>query len=241
MTDINEQAPSIFTRIIKREIPAHIIWEDHECIAFLDINPFTIGHTLVVPKTQVDQLFDLNPQSYARLWGTAQKVAKQLKNVLKCTRVVVMVLGYEIPHAHIHLIPTNEENEALSPTRPQLTQTDFVTLAERIQSTHSLSTDSYPRTIDIQERWNQFAHHFTQYIEPVTLQVARAALEHLELDSLATDGHILEVGCGGGKAAIEIFEKSPKSVKLTITDISEVMLNIARDRIHSTQLPIHVM
>ena len=95
---------SIFTKIINREIPAHIVAEDDENIAFLDINPLTVGHTLVVPKKEVDYLFDLDDQTYTSLNLFAKKVAIALKKVTG-RRIGTAVIGIEVPHTHIHLIP----------------------------------------------------------------------------------------------------------------------------------------
>jgi histidine triad (HIT) family protein len=98
--------PSVFTRIAQGEIPGHIVYEDEHAFAFLDINPRRDGHTLVVPRREVDQLFDLEPDEHAALWAAARTVATGLREVVACDRVCVLVIGYEIPHAHIHLIPT---------------------------------------------------------------------------------------------------------------------------------------
>lgn len=99
---------TIFTKIIEGEIPSHRVYEDDSTYAFLDINPRQPGHTLVVPKVEVDYLFDLSPDQYGALWSAANTVAAALKQVTGCARVVVIVLGYEVPHAHIHLIPSND-------------------------------------------------------------------------------------------------------------------------------------
>ena len=102
---------TIFSRIINREIPAHIVAEDDQCIAFLDINPLTKGHTLVVPKTEVDYLFELEEDLYLHLHKFARKVAKGIEGVVSCNRIAVAVLGMEVPHAHIHLVPINREGD----------------------------------------------------------------------------------------------------------------------------------
>ncbi len=96
---------SIFTKIINREIPAHIVAEDENHLAFLDINPLVEGHTLVVPKKEVDYIFDLDDRDLADLHLFSKKVAKAIDRVLPCERVGVTVMGLEVPHAHIHLIP----------------------------------------------------------------------------------------------------------------------------------------
>lgn len=99
---------SIFTKIINGEIPSYKVAETAHCYAFLDINPLGAGHTLVIPKKEVDYLFDLDDDSYLHLQMTAKKVAKAIKAVVPCNRVGVAVIGLEVPHAHIHLVPINE-------------------------------------------------------------------------------------------------------------------------------------
>ena len=98
---------SIFTKIINGEIPAYKIAEDENFVAFLDAMPLVKGHTLVIPKKEVDLIFDLDTEEYKNLWAFAQKVAKKVKNAVPCIRVGVAVVGLEVPHAHIHLIPLN--------------------------------------------------------------------------------------------------------------------------------------
>jgi histidine triad (HIT) family protein len=96
---------SIFTKIINGEIPAYKIAENEDFIAFLDAMPLVKGHTLVIPKKEVDLIFDLESDEYKSLWAFAQEVAKKVKNAVPCVRVGVAVVGLEVPHAHIHLIP----------------------------------------------------------------------------------------------------------------------------------------
>lgn len=98
---------TIFSKIISGELPAHTVYEDERTYAFLDINPRQEGHTLVVPRREVDYLFDLPEEDYEALWAAVERVATALKAVTHCARVVVLVVGYEVPHAHVHLIPTN--------------------------------------------------------------------------------------------------------------------------------------
>jgi histidine triad (HIT) family protein len=97
--------PSIFTKIIEGEIPSYKIAEDDYNYAFLDINPLKRGHALVIPKSEVDYLFDLDDKEYASLMAFSKRVALALKQVIPCTRIGVAVLGLEVPHAHIHLVP----------------------------------------------------------------------------------------------------------------------------------------
>jgi histidine triad (HIT) family protein len=97
--------PSIFSRIVAGEIPAYKVAEDEFHLAFLDINPVAMGHVLVIPKAETDYLFDLDSESYSKLWLFAQKVARGLKLAVPCKRIGVSVIGLEVPHAHIHLVP----------------------------------------------------------------------------------------------------------------------------------------
>lgn len=113
--------PSLFTRIVDGEIPAQRVYEDSEHLAFLDIAPIQPGHTLVIPKQEVAQLFDLEPEAYAALWRVVRKVEAALRAATGCKRVVVMVVGYEVPHAHVHLIPTNELGDFPLPAQGILT------------------------------------------------------------------------------------------------------------------------
>ena len=125
---------SIFTRIINREIPGHIVAEDERYIAFLDINPLTIGHTLVVPKKEVDYIFDLDDDTLAGMNVFSKKVAIAIRKVVPCVRIGVEVIGLEVPHAHVHLIPMNR-TEDLNFTRPKLSpsKAELADLAEKIK------------------------------------------------------------------------------------------------------------
>ena len=111
--------PSIFTRIINGEIPCYKVAESEHFFAFLDINPVAKGHTLVVPKDEVDYLFDLDGGTLAGLMLFSKKVAKALDKAIACKRVGVMVIGTEVPHAHVHLIPFQRESQ-MSVTAPKL-------------------------------------------------------------------------------------------------------------------------
>ena len=102
---------SIFTRIIQGEIPCYKVAEDNRYFAFLDINPLTEGHTLVVPKKETDYLFDLDDDTLAGMVLFAKRIAKRIGEKIACKRVAVVVLGLEVPHAHIHLIPINNEKD----------------------------------------------------------------------------------------------------------------------------------
>ncbi len=102
---------SIFSKIAAGEIPSYKIAEDENFYAFLDINPVAKGHTLVIPRHEVDYIFDLNNEEYAAFWNFAHKVAIAMKAVMPCKRIGVAVMGLEVPHAHIHLIPINKESD----------------------------------------------------------------------------------------------------------------------------------
>ncbi len=124
---------SIFTKIINKEIPSYKIAEDNNFYAFLDINPLAKGHTLVVPKTEIDYIFDINDDLLSDMMIFAKKVAKAIKQEIPCNRVGVLVIGDEVPHAHIHLIPFNnvKEMSILSP-KLKLTTQEFKEIAEKI-------------------------------------------------------------------------------------------------------------
>jgi len=108
--------PTIFSKIIAGEIPGQIVYQDDKCAAFLDISPINPGHVLLVPKEEVDYLFDLPSDTYAYLWSVAPKLSAAIKTATGCTRVGVAVEGFAVPHAHIHLVPLNAGNE-LDPKR----------------------------------------------------------------------------------------------------------------------------
>lgn len=126
---------SIFTKIINGDIPCHKIAEDEKYFAFLDINPVKTGHTLVVPKQEVDYIYDLDDESLAGLNVFAKKVASAVKSACPCNRVGVTVIGLEVPHAHIHLIPIDKLND-MSFEKPKMnpTQKELVEVAEKIRS-----------------------------------------------------------------------------------------------------------
>jgi len=126
--------PSIFTRIINREIPGYIVAEDEHNIAFLDINPLNEGHTLVVPKQETDKLFDLDEDTYLNLQAFSYKVAKAIEGAIPCLRVGVAVIGLEVPHAHIHLIPLYGMHDVdFSRPKLKLTADEFEAIAARIK------------------------------------------------------------------------------------------------------------
>ncbi len=124
--------PSIFTKIIQGEIPSYKVAEDANFFAFLDINPNAKGHTLVVPKNEVDKIFDLDEETYKNLMLFSRKVALAIEKSISCKRVGISVIGLEVPHVHVHLIPLNKMEEATFGTKVKLTPEEFQEVAEKI-------------------------------------------------------------------------------------------------------------
>ena len=127
--------PSIFTKIVQGEIPCNKIAEDDNFLAFLDIFPLAKGHVLVIPKRETDYIFDIEDQEYQDLWAFAKKVAKAIDKALPCERVGVAVIGLEVPHTHIHLIPL-QSVEDINFSRPKLKlePEEFEAIAEKIKA-----------------------------------------------------------------------------------------------------------
>ncbi|MBQ1708164.1 MAG: HIT domain-containing protein [Bacteroidales bacterium] len=124
---------SIFSRIVAGEIPSWKVAEDEHYYAFLDINPLAEGHTLVIPKKEVDYIFDLDAETYAGLWQFAGRVAKAVREAVPCKRVGVAVLGMEVPHAHIHLVPLQSEADLdFRKEKKQLSPERFAEIAAAI-------------------------------------------------------------------------------------------------------------
>ncbi|WP_318343634.1 HIT family protein [Flagellimonas baculiformis] len=125
---------SIFTKIMNGEIPCHKITEDEDNFAFLDINPNSKGHTLCVPKKEVDKIWDLDGESYGKLMSFSRKVAIALEKAVPCKRVGMTVIGLEVPHVHVHLIPLQSMANATFQHKEKLTTEEFETVAEAIRS-----------------------------------------------------------------------------------------------------------
>ncbi|MDR3367298.1 MAG: HIT family protein [Prevotellaceae bacterium] len=124
---------TIFSKIVSGEIPSYRVAESDRYYAFLDINPIAKGHTLVIPKKEVDYLFDLDEEALSGLWIFAQKTAKALQAAVPCKRIGVAVLGLEVPHAHIHLIPLNREADVdFKKPKLKLTKEEFENIAKAI-------------------------------------------------------------------------------------------------------------
>jgi histidine triad (HIT) family protein len=124
--------PSIFTKIINGEIPCYKIAEDENFIAFLDVNPNAKGHTLCIPKQEINKIFDMDDNLYLGLMQFSKKIAIALEKTVPCKRVGMAVVGLEVPHAHVHLIPLNEMDEMRFQNKVSLTTEEFTTLAAAI-------------------------------------------------------------------------------------------------------------
>jgi len=123
---------SVFTRIINGEIAVHQIYEDDRVIAFLDAHPLNEGHTLVIPKKQIDHIWDLDDDDYEYLWKIAKKIAKHIQQVINPPRVGVIVEGFGVPHAHIHLIPIYKSNDLQKTDKLDPSDEDLAKMAERL-------------------------------------------------------------------------------------------------------------
>ncbi len=123
---------SLFTKIVQGEIPAYKVAEDSQFLAFLDIRPNCKGHTLCIPKKEVDYIFDMEEQMYMELMRFSRKVALALEKTVSCKRVGVAVVGLEVPHTHVHLIPLNDMNDMNFANHYEMTDDEFKELAESI-------------------------------------------------------------------------------------------------------------
>jgi len=125
---------TIFTKIINKEIPCYKVAETNDFLAFLDINPNAKGHTLCVPKVEVDKIFDLDKNTYQSLMEFSRKVALAIEKTIDCKRVGMTVIGLEVPHAHVHLIPLNSMEDARFLSKEKLTSKEFEATAKAIAS-----------------------------------------------------------------------------------------------------------
>ena len=125
---------SVFSKIVDGSIPCYKVYEDDDCLAFLDINPNSFGHTLCILKREVDYLFDLNDVEYNKLMNFSKKVANGLEKSVTCKRVALSVVGLEVPHVHVHLIPLNSMSDMDFSKSIQLEKKDFENLALKINS-----------------------------------------------------------------------------------------------------------
>ncbi|EJL66229.1 HIT family protein [Flavobacterium sp. CF136] len=125
---------SIFTKIVKGEIPSYKIAEDDNYLAFLDVNPNAKGHTLCIPKQEIDKIFDMDDELYLGLMKFSKKIAIALEKTVPCKRVGMAVVGLEVPHAHVHLIPLNEMDEMRFHNKVSLSKEEFEALVKSIQA-----------------------------------------------------------------------------------------------------------
>ena len=128
---------SIFTKIVSGEIPSYKLAEDDNYLAFLDINPNAKGHTLVIPKKEINKLFDLDQKEYLDLMSFSYRVAKAIEKTVPCKRIGMSVIGLEVPHVHVHLIPINTMSDMRFVEKEKLTSSEFESLAKDISSNFS--------------------------------------------------------------------------------------------------------
>ena len=126
---------SKFTKIVRKEIPSYKVHENDRFYAFLDINPLKKGHTLVIPKNEVDYIFDLESDEYKNLWDFAKKVANGMQKVIDCKRISIVVMGLEVPHAHIHLVPLDNMNDInFNQPKLDLSSEEMQQIADKIRN-----------------------------------------------------------------------------------------------------------
>ena len=126
---------SVFSKIVSGDVPAYIIAEDDDHLAFLDIFPLSKGHVLVIPKIEIDNIFDIDHKQYLALWSFAKRVSKAIKKVISCERVGISVIGLEVPHAHIHLVPINNVSDInFERTKLHVSPSEMESIAELISS-----------------------------------------------------------------------------------------------------------
>jgi histidine triad (HIT) family protein len=126
---------SIFTKIIRGEVPCFKIAEDELCFAFLDISPLAKGHTLVIPKKEIDYIFDVDSPEYNHMWNFSKKIAGAIEKAINCKRIGIAVIGLEVPHAHIHLIPMNSVSDMnFANPKLRISDAEMNEIAERIRT-----------------------------------------------------------------------------------------------------------
>ncbi len=124
---------SVFTKIINGELPCHKIAETNNCVAFLDINPNTVGHTLCIPKKEVDLIFDLDPKLYNELLSFSREIAVALKKAIPCKRISLNIIGLEVPHAHVHLIPINTMKDLDFSNKIEISESSLKEISSKIK------------------------------------------------------------------------------------------------------------
>ena len=125
---------SVFSKIISGEIPSYRIYEDESFLAFLDINPNAVGHTLCIPKKEIDQIFDLDDRTLSELIIFSKKIANAIKKAVVCERIGMSVIGLEVPHVHVHLIPINNMNDMSFDSKINMTESQFTETMNKIKS-----------------------------------------------------------------------------------------------------------
>ena len=125
---------SVFSKIISGEIPSYKIYEDESFLAFLDINPNAVGHTLCIPKKEIDQIFDMDDKTLSELIIFSKKIANAIKKAVVCERVGMSVIGLEVPHVHVHLIPINNMNDMSFDSKINMTESQFTETMNKIKS-----------------------------------------------------------------------------------------------------------
>ena len=128
---------TIFKKIIDKEIPCYKVAEDEQFLAFLDINPNSKGHTLCIPKKETDDILDLDKETYKNLMLFSRKVAKSIKDVIQSKKIAISVIGLEVPHVHVHLIPINDMKDANFSKKVNLTNDDFIKISDLISKSFS--------------------------------------------------------------------------------------------------------
>ena len=128
---------TIFTKIVNGEIPCYKIAEDENYLAFLDVNPNAKGHTLCIPKLEIDKVFDMDEAHYLGLMQFSKKIAIALEKAVPCKRVGMSVIGLEVPHAHVHLIPLNEMDEMRFQNKVRFSEEEFLAIAKAVQENFS--------------------------------------------------------------------------------------------------------
>ena len=213
--------PTIFTRIIQGEIPSHRVYEDEHTCAFLDINPAKPGHTLVVPRQEAPGIFDLTPAAYEALWRAVRRVAGRLQRATACERVVVVVYGADVPHAHVHLIPLEPGGHLPFPAPHPAAPGDLAAMAERIRAAVRPAYDTATAlvVVDVQHDFadpagSLYVKGAEEAIPAVNAEIARAAEAgatvvytqdwHPEATPhFARDGGVWPVHCVGGTPGAE--------------------------------------
>ncbi len=137
---VNQTMPSIFSRIVSGEIPCHKIAETEQFLAFLDVRPQAVGHTLCIPKSEIDYIFDLQDETLATLMVFSKKVARAVEKVVPCKRIGIAVIGLEVPHAHVHLIPLNSMQDISFKNDVKITPEKLAELAAKIAAEVNLKT-----------------------------------------------------------------------------------------------------